>query len=725
MAAITTHRNANDIAWQAFITRADYWLAYPVAPFGTISCTGKLCYGYRGENWYNAAYCLSLAYATTGDTRYSTKAIEVLNALIAMYRAGNVNFTDAASGFPNGDNGYQIRNVAVAAALIYDWCYDQLTTTQKTDTTGMVNAWFDWHKIKAYGADQTTYANAYSNFWGGYILGFGLAAIATAGDNARAAEIASFTSASYDRYWGVAITTGMSRGGYPLEGYNYGLTHNLRILKYLWAVRTNGGTDSATSQAAAMAKNLRYALKPNRFQVMGEGDFPSAPALELDPAYPLALGAVLGSGEEAGFMKWLSANLGAFAVSRSVLAEDIILYSGNSAPAADYTSTPRVYWSPGDNHQFVRSDWTDNAVWASFNAVPRVVADHQWRAFGHVDIARGADYLLIGAGEWQGSAGFSGTPPVSMTAIESSGDATRFNTLFYDDSATNCYATRRYAGCQMFWGTTSVLGHKEAATYTYARADLTPAYDQNQQVVGNRTLTLYHRTFASIGGEVFFVLDRVNVDQSSRVRKLQWHFQPTSTTTAEGDTITSSIGSSKMVLKTVFPAANITVGSDYYRMNVQGNESGTPYAKRVLVQESTPGTSSWILTAIVSTDFKAAAVPITAITGTAHKGAVVETDTPRVAMFSADGVAQTSAAYTVAYAGLGQHVVTDLLPGAYSVSRNGSTVAIGQIVGSDGTLYFAGAAGAYEISKTEAPPVPSIRRYTPRKAGIPGGAKVR
>ena len=126
--------------------------------------------------------------------------------------------------------------------------------------------------------------------------------------------------------------------------------------------------------------------------------------------------------------------------------------------------------------------------------------------------------------------------------------------------------------------------------------------------------------------------------------------------------------------------------------------------KRFDVRAAAGSTADDFLTVLAPTASSVGAMPTTTlIDATTHKGALYDDGAPRVAMFSTDGTARSSVAYAVAYSGNGRHVIADLLPGVYSVSRGGTIILASQSVGADGTLAFSSASGSFSISQSGAP----------------------
>src|SRR6185503_14082067 len=102
-----------------------------------------------------------------------------------------------------------------------------------------LNAWYDWFARAAFQNDGP----AYGNYFGGHVMGFGLAGYATESDNPRGREITAHVRRLFDTHVPPAFTSGGFAGGYPIEGYVYGANHFQRLLFYMLAVKTATGED--------------------------------------------------------------------------------------------------------------------------------------------------------------------------------------------------------------------------------------------------------------------------------------------------------------------------------------------------------------------------------------------------------------------------------------------------------------------------------------------------
>lgn len=656
---------ANDADWLTLKARADVIVTRTVAAYDrSATPEGYIYYSYEGLPWLEAAQVLGVAYKATGQTNYRDKLLE-LGAAIAA--AGNTPIIV--------DVGFPTRSVAVAAALIYDWCYDSLGTTLKNNLITTINGWYSM----LYNGTDGMYIplNGNNNYLGGHILGLGLCGIATYGDNATAPAINTLVKSWWD---GPVVTmfANEGKGGAILESYNYGPNHIARLLQYALALKTASGKDIYSAYTDPLVTNFLYSLKPNRWQSTDEGDMAGSFTGIMGKNLPLLLSS-LDDSTQGDKIAFFSDNMAApyggdqqAVALQYVSAFDHVLFK-NARTRLDYrNSAPLYYRSPGDNHLFVRSDWTDNAVWSSFAGSAAKKTDHQQRVAGHVAIQRGNDYLLVNAGQWKGVDGISGTPE-TMTQTNNNQ-----NTLFTDGSTYASYGSN-YIGGQGAWGLLdTVLKYESSAGVSYMKSDLTTAYDGNSGTLPGRDLTYWHRNYVHLGGGLFVLYDRVRMKNTSISKEFRFHLHKQSTNTNNAGLAKSVVGSSALYVKPVYPATAVLTTS------TSDNLVGSPVLK---LTDSTTSTDFNPLSVLVADTSSSSAPTITGIDTTSMLGVEMG---GKVAMFSKNGDARNTVSYSAI--ATADHILVDMEPGVYTVTKDGTTV--GNFTASaQGALFFSTVGG--------------------------------
>src|SRR5262249_48883818 len=226
----------------------------------------------------------------------------------------------------------------------------------------------------------------------------------------------------------------------------------------------------------------------------------------------------------------------------------------------------------------MRSDWGPNAVWASVKMASEWWDDHQDYDAGTIAIKRDNDYLLVDASNWKGDAGSHGILGGSTEALDSASK----NTLFFDDFGDYMYTDQNYCGGQGAWGIDQVVADEQNPDYTYARSDLSTAYNRASDPADqtNRRLISFYRNFLYLRAHgLFVVFDQVKAKSSGASRPpyekhLRWHL-PNHPTVA-GAVTSMNQGASRLYLTTLLPSnAQFTVVDESNNSDpCEGNPSG-------------------------------------------------------------------------------------------------------------------------------------------------------
>jgi hypothetical protein len=641
-------------------------------------------YGYKGLEWQSMLEVLGIVYQVTGNIAYASKGIELVDYIASLGVAGMLAPVAIDSGFPT-------RSATYGLAIAYDWLHDQLTAKERAAVTQTLSLWFDWFKRAAFENNGP----AYGNYFGGHVMGFGLAGFAIEADNPRGPEIVAYIRDLFQTHVAPAFATGGFAGGYPVEGSPYGVNHFQRLLYYMAAVETATGADiiSRSGYPQKIARNLLYNLKPNNWQVSDEGDCAGDYAGVLPPSLPIVLSSLLAGTDEGRWMQHLYQNLAA-APYGDLAADSFVrfLFYDRTRPAADYQLTqPTWFRSPGDQHFYRRSSWHPDAVWTSIAGGTTHWASHQMRGAGHIAIQRGNDYLLVNSGQWKGSSGVFGTPQAFDLR------SWRGNTLFVDDFGDYLFTGGDYLGGQGYWGTSSVLAQDGGTDFGYMKTDLTTAYSiGGRKPWTNRSVRYFYRNFMSMGNGVVVVFDRMRFLKANYVKKLYFHLNPSGGPPAiSGDTASIRAGSSALFIRTLMPAAPVLAAA----ADPVSVADSRPITYRLEVSDSVADNTFNALNVLVATASSTTSMPTTvrlhSTNGTMVGAMVMDGSVQRVGLFSADGVPQSNVRYTATYASgqTGVHVLADLVPNTqYLIARDGASLGTASTT-SQGVLTFRSSEG--------------------------------
>jgi hypothetical protein len=709
-------------SWGAYPGNAVLFIINGTPPANTIY------YDYEGLGWLAALQELGLMYQITGDAAYATPALALLDYINSLAPTNLVAPFIMDSGFP-------ARGSVLAVALSYDWFYPLLSSVQKSATIATLNTWYAFYQANINNPNVifTGHGDAVSNYWGGFMLGFGAAGYATLGDNSTADAMVTFIRSEVDTYLGQAVAPpqtgsypdtsdlcpasggtslcgGSLNGGYAAEGFNYGPNHFMRMLQYLFMIKTATGEDvfSTTAYAAPFAKaiatNFTYSLFPNMWQAPNVGE--SGEVLPLYRNLPWLISYLRQGQPESGWMQYmvqhmaappsgLPAAVGYQGATTSSLPMDRFLWYRSSIPATDYTSTTQPYYfSNGDGGIHWRSDWTTSATKLTFAGAPTYPAGHHIRNAAGITLVRGSDYLIINAGHYAGTNGYAGSSPETTVS-----DAV--STLHFDDGGAYMFGYNT----QQNWGTWLTPRYKLTVTYAYAHNDFTSAYDDKPgyHPASARTLKYFFRSVAQVGNSTL-VYDQVMGSQASYSKKLYWYISPITAALPilANNTASAVVGNSKVFVSPILPLSpTLTLaqipGGSPYRVEIS-DSAGLASANFVTLLFSTSSTGSQPATTSLTSSSNAVAVQVADTTPVVFVHASVVTDNGNN---SYTATPQTSMSFTSTHSGTGNYLVGGLVPGTYAVKANGSALGgYNSVVGSDGVLSFSATSGSFSIQQT-------------------------
>jgi hypothetical protein len=678
-----------------------------------------LGYGYEGSNWYDALLQLSLAYKVTGNTAYASKALQLVDFMNTLGKAGMISPISQ-------DGGRADMAVTLGLAIAYDWLYSNMTAAQRTATYTTLNLWNNWTVGNAYSISDPT-----SNYWEAHQTAVAATGYATYGENPTAQSWIDWANANWNAHFArmfdapsttVAAQTnagqGMFFGGQTVIGHNYGGNDISRHLKYMWMVKTATGTDifSTTDYAQRWANALVYELKPDRWHAVSWGRWPGDYYGVMNLSEPLLLSHVLEGTTQGAWAQWLYTNMDtrnapAYEQTvRSATLQDRLMFYKASRPAVDYRTTepPYRFVDGSDATLIWRSDWSDAANYVDFrlSTADAAVGDIPKDA-GHIDVTRGSDYLLVQSNMWKGVGdGSTGNPQLDYY------HSAKANTLYFWDGGSKgggrCFdQSVSYDGCQTGFGVYKPPVQKISALFAFGQNEFASSYDY-AQVPSARTLTYFFRTFVAFQNGAYVVWDRIQSTSASHTKQLRWQLSAASTPTVNGAIVTSTVGSSRLFVDTMLPA------SPKVQLVRNVDESNNPANWHVEVSDSAPATSLNALTVLyagASTSSMPSATRLTTIDANFEGLQILDT-VPKIAVLpkgvtpNSDGTfastTYTSTRFSTTHAGTGTYVVAGLAPGTYAVLRNGAPVdgVNGSTVDDSGTLSFSAPAGAFSVTQT-------------------------
>ena len=623
-------KNANDPSWQVIKARADTLATYTILPYkfatNSQATAGTIYYTYQGEGWLAAALPLAFAYQMTADNKYSSKLIQLAQEMI---RAQSDPDNNPPIGLPpiQLDSYYASRNVASTLAFIYDYCYDQLSASLKSQMVTLMNQYYDDVKVNGYQAQNFSSASD-GNYFGGHLYGVGMMGYASAGDNARAQEMIEWARIRFDgtpggtlspsqipAAWrsqcfdggmrpsvaldfnGPNITGNPFKGGFDFQGWSYGSEELGRMIDYMLTVKSATGEDVLSPHSNWFSQILRgekQALFPNRFMIDPTGDWGGFQGAVVSRGLPTRLAFVLaGTPDGPGAQHFAGAGIATSSISGAEVfpAEEWaeFFFSESSRPSTELTlspyytgfspSYPQGAVSPGGTNGAIpyfimRSDWTANATWASVQMGAQWWDDHQHFAAGHLIVARGNDYLLVSATDWKTELGGDGKPIYGRSGILGLSleyqESSLSNTLYFDDFGDFQSPNEIASGGQFAVGIDQVVADELNQDFSYVRSDLSTAYNRagDPSDTPNRKLDFFYRNFLYLRGpNVFVVYDQVQAKPSANPKgayKKHIRWHLPNTPTIAGRVAQLNYGESRLFIDTVLPVnANLKVVDEW------------------------------------------------------------------------------------------------------------------------------------------------------------------
>jgi len=601
--------------------------------------------GYQGFQWADALASLSLLWHATLEPRYAEGALVYLNALlddrlVIGDRKGGANVV-------SHDSGYGMRTFGAYSALGYDWLRyaPGMTEALRGRVLERLEQWIDWYKKHGYLRDRAT-----SNYYWGYLTTLSFAGLAAAGESKQADEWLTTAQNELSNRVLPEFRDKLRGGGWP-EGWQYGEYTTLEIALVAQAFRTGANLDVA-SKLPWLGQTVTHhvhALLPDEKSVYDGGTWGEHPARPSGLGLA-ALSVVLEGVDDAraAEARWMTAN----ALPR-LTREQAWLGLLADRPGASVRppreGAPTSLHLPGQGLSFVRSDWSRGAVWASFQAGPRLAEDHQDADQGHFELFRGSDGLLVDGGGSEGSATIN------------------HNTLLIDDGGKNL----NYPPNQGVWGArvkTTRFG--DDGVVAVAVGEIGEAYAPKCASTGcrRRSVERLTRSFVFVRPSLLVIDDQVLLDEAGH--SVTWAAHVTDNPKLADGLISAVIGASRFDMRTLEPAdARQSVLREPTPSGEGSHRLNQPWGPMWRIEVTSPRearerTFLHFISAGAAAD---APPPVRRLNGEGMRGGVTRVAERAVAVLF---VKNSSDAGRVALGGSAQEVVVaGLVPGrAYSLS---------------------------------------------------------
>jgi hypothetical protein len=332
-----------------------------------------------GEIWNFSIWNAALLGQLTGDPRYCSKAIAAVDAAVAadevLIKAGKQPIV--------AQNSYlHVGEIIGDVALVYDWCFDTVTASQKDRWIAYANTTLFnlWNPTQAkWGPTAMAWTgwstnNPSNNYYYSFLRATMLVGLATKGENPKGDEwIAKFRD---DKVLGQLVPTfeAQLRGGGSREGSAYGSSmRSLWQIYDIWYSTTGEKLQAKTKHARQSIRAFMHHVVPTLDRFAPTGDQPrdmTAAFFEYQREYLQGLIHLYPNDPIIGRAKMLLANSSVPAHGRPETLVYDFLYDNANVTAAPLEGLGKSYYASGVGQVYARSGWDRSATWLNFTAGP-------------------------------------------------------------------------------------------------------------------------------------------------------------------------------------------------------------------------------------------------------------------------------------------------------------------------------------------------------------------
>src|SRR5256885_7396886 len=435
---------------------------------------------------------------------------------------------------PLRDSGYALRLFALGMPLGFAWLYDAMSAADRTRVYTAIDAWVDAYESGVFGRDHPQ-----GNYFAGYYATKAVAALATEGDDPRAAaQWPDFLNRVHGQAVQPYYAANLVGGGWP-EGQNPGPLAPFNMVLPVWAPRTAKGMDLVHAAApyqfpSGAAPWYLYNTWPSlqRLDARGTMRVQGEPAPAPVKIITQLAGMLPAWGDPLApafhrFARDVRAANPDGATSPDRLWSDFLFWDP-TGPEADSKTGPLASYAPGTEMGAVRSSWDTGAVWGSLDAGPYTGnpdAGEQLFDSGSLAVAHGnRPFLVNAAGQL-----FRGTnPPDDLVYNDNFGSASTrgLYNVFYTDAPT---PTGQNARSRADGARTRMSAFDQTPSYVFMRAGtLEDMYPRS----GTPTISSWTRDVTYLRPNLFVVYDRTTVTNASVGQWQRFHFAGTPTKVA-------------------------------------------------------------------------------------------------------------------------------------------------------------------------------------------------
>jgi hypothetical protein len=489
--------------------------------------------------WGFQAWNGALMSQLTGNKAYCTKAISQVEAQVS---AAESRIASGSNPEVAGDSYLGIGELIGDLALVYDWCYDQVTPAQRTRWTAYGNqaVWNVWNHTQAkWGGRSAPWSgwsvnNPSNNYYYSFLRATMLLGLATREENSQAdAWLVKFRDEKILGQLVPQFEADLGGGG-SREGTGYGVAmRRLFELYQMWQATTGENLAAKTRHTRGSLITFMHQIVPTLDRVAPTGDHArdaTAALFDYHRDYLQELMAIFPKSTLSQRAQTLLAGSSVPAMSSSFMAAYDFIDDTSAIQAMPLDGLNTAHYSPGIGELYARSGWDKGATWVNLIAGP-YTESHAHQDQGSLMIYKGA-WLAYDANVQSKSGLSQTTASHGLVRIERSGTTVK----------------------QVGVTTSTMKALKQGPGYVYASADLTPAYN------GNSAVQKVQREVVYLQPNVIVVYDRV---QTASDTTQTWQLATPVAPSISGATATISNGGHSLAVTRIAPSSASMSVYDY------------------------------------------------------------------------------------------------------------------------------------------------------------------
>ncbi|MBL8522314.1 MAG: hypothetical protein JNN20_01360 [Betaproteobacteria bacterium] len=330
---------------------------------------------YDYKPWYSA-----MIGVIRGNTTYPQYCAHAVNRTEAFVVSEEAVIASGQRATVSYDVYLEVGDLIGNVMLVYDWCYDVLTPTQRArwldySSRAVTNVWDPpnarWGSV-SHPWNGWSINNPVNNYYYSFLRATMLYGIAAKHDRADADTwLTQFRTTKLNNQLVPLFNSDLAGGG-SREGTGYGTAmKGLFHLYYIWEKTTGERIADLTTHTASSMPYLVHSMMPTRDRIAPIGDHARDSTATFYDYQRESLMALSTLYRGSPMARRVRAELAASTVPQMQDSFNIVydyFYGGTDAGTAANLNT--VYRGAGTGHLFVRSAWTTNATWLGFLTGP-------------------------------------------------------------------------------------------------------------------------------------------------------------------------------------------------------------------------------------------------------------------------------------------------------------------------------------------------------------------